>query len=92
MSSRNVAGGPAEEARVIEVITQFLKVYVDPIIADSPIISQRRVFRSSKRLNELFYHNREALNLIYNEAKRWDPYNVDGKLGFTVRSARELFY
>ena len=29
---------------------------------------------------------------MFTDAKRWDPYNADGKQGFTVRSAREFFY
>lgn len=50
------------------------------------------MIRASKRLNELLYHNHELLQKIFEEAKKWDPYSTNGKMGFTVRAAREFFY
>ena len=38
------------------------------------------------------YYNNEGLQKVFEEAKKWDPYSTNGKLGFTVRAAREFFY
>lgn len=55
-------------------------------------MDDRVVIRASKRLNDFLYHNRYFLLRIFEDAKKWDPFNPTGKLGFTMRAAREFFY
>lgn len=78
--------------KVSEVFPRFIKAYIDPIIENSYITEERCQIRASKKLNEFLHSNKHILMTIFEDAKKWDPFNPNGKLGFTVRSAREFFY
>ena len=75
-----------------EVFPKFVKAYIDPVIENSYITEERCIIRASKKLNEFLHSNRAIMLKIFEDAKRWDPFNPQGKLGFTIRSGREFFY
>ena len=71
--------------------SHFIHIYVDPIVLNSKITSVRKIIRSSKKLNNLLYHNSDGLHEAYNQSKKFDPNYKDGKTGFTINSARFFF-
>lgn len=77
---------------ISECFPRFLRVFVDPIIENSYIIEDRILIRASKKLNDFLFSNRHSLMKMFEDAKRWDPFSTNGKLGFTIRAAREFFY
>ena len=77
---------------MIDYFPRFVRYFIDPVIENSHIIDDRAIIRSSKKLNDFLYSNRHTLNKMFEDAKRWDPFSTSGKLGFTIRAAREFFY
>ena len=68
---------------VSDYLEDFLDIYVKQQYDSSPILPIRKEIRSSKKLNQLLFDNKEGLTMIYNE------YCRDHR-GFSLESARNL--